>query len=145
LFQQALSEWTTVTVPYSRVEDCRYTRLWGAKAVFLLVVAVLLLPCLASTAVGSNSASEWVEEYFLLLSPLLIGVALLVVYVLIRFLGARHHLVFVRADGRRVKTSFRIRRRALREAFDQRMARNRQAAARDRQATAETLAGGHTA
>src|SRR5438477_11584329 len=44
-FQQALSEWTMVTVPYSRIERCRYYRRWLARG---FALAWFVLP----TAVG---------------------------------------------------------------------------------------------
>ena len=144
LFQQALSEWTTITIPYSRVESCRHTTLWKAKIAFLSCVALfVVLPCFATMGLSLTSGLN-ADDLVVMALPLF-GVALLTVYVLVRFLGSRHHLVFRRPNGRRVKTSFRIRKRALREAFDQRLAANRRAAASDRQAMADTVAGGSPA
>ena len=41
LFRRALSEWTTVTVPYSRIERVRVTRAWFARLLAPLAIFVI--------------------------------------------------------------------------------------------------------
>ena len=41
LFRQALSEWTSVTVPYARIERVRRSRLWPLRSVSLLLVVAV--------------------------------------------------------------------------------------------------------
>jgi hypothetical protein len=129
LFQQALSEWTTITVPYSRVESCRFSRMWVAKFVFLAPIALFgVLPCVGLTAANALIGSGLSAAETAMAALPGFGFLLLAIYVVVRFLGARHYLVFRRADGQRVLTCFRIRKRALRAAFDDRLVANRRAA-----------------
>jgi hypothetical protein len=169
LFQQALSEWTTVTIPYSRVEGLQFKRLWLQKLLFLTPFFLCLwLPCLAVTIGGavvavakpdsfrpktnqsdsklelsSGGASSPIEETPWIL-PLTLGLELAVataagIFIAVRFLGARHYLTFFRADGQRMLTCFAIRKRAMRKAFEERLEANRQTAGTSPAARSEGL------
>src|SRR4051812_9631405 len=41
LFQRALCEWTTITIPYTRIKEFRFSRRWlfrGVMAAFLIIL-----------------------------------------------------------------------------------------------------------
>jgi hypothetical protein len=129
LFQQALSEWTTVTVPYSRVEGCRFKRMWLAKLLVLTPLFLCLyLPCLVGIISVTTTMKEFAEGFGVIMGVELAIVTALVIYLAIRFLGARHFLMFQRADGQRMLTCFHIRKRAMRKAFEELLQANRQTA-----------------
>src|SRR5258708_7938205 len=82
LFQQALSEWTTVTVPYSRVESCRFSRMWLAKLVFLTPIVVFgVVPCLWFTLMSSSRGSGLSAMEALSLALPMFGFVLLAIYI----------------------------------------------------------------
>lgn len=124
LFQQALSEWTTVTVPYSRIIKCRYSRRLVTRSIFLLVVALMATLMIF----GSIQASFSLFETLLMTIPFLVALVCLSFYTWFRILPARYNLLYRRADGKRALTRFRVKTRVLRQAFDERLNANRQAA-----------------
>jgi hypothetical protein len=123
-FLRILSEWTTVTVPYSRILRFRHVNLWGWRLVLtaLFCLPVLLLLPSAFDAYD-DGASLALEVGFALLA------LVLSLYLNLRLLRPRFQLLFQSADGRQVFVAFRIPSRRRREEFEQLMARNRAAAA----------------
>lgn len=124
-FQQALSEWTMVTVPYSRIERCRYYPRWLAR---VITIALFTLPTLVGLVISVPFLWQTVDFFSLATPVLLFGLLLLSIYVVLRLLPSRYVLQFRRPDGRLVRTHFRIKTRKLRHAFDQRLAANRKSA-----------------
>jgi hypothetical protein len=119
LFRQALSEWTTVTVPYSRIVRHRYNRKILMR---LLVLAILWGPLLLVTAAFTAAMVEkgpgpdsWDVGYFLCMFSLLSLV--LSLYLCLRVLAPRNHLWFRQADGSRALLVFRIPARQRQAAF----------------------------
>ncbi len=121
LFRAALAEWTTVTVPYSRVERARLVR-WPTFRVFgatLLAVPPLVVPFDLANGV--------------LLATFLVPLGLVLVW----RSKPQYEVRFRTRDGRRRKFRFRIADRRLARAFDARLKRYLAAAA--------TLTGGRPA
>lgn len=129
LFQWALSEWTTVTVPYSRIVKCRYSRRWLMRAIFFLC---LQLPVLALFGVSIvwMLLSGYHEDLAVALTLMTLSAVLFLVFLwlMIRGIPARYNLQF-RFPGRKLgATNFRIKNRALGQAFEEKLAANRMAA-----------------
>jgi hypothetical protein len=105
LFRRALSEWTMVTVPYSRIEAVRISKLWPLRilSAFFVVGWIALTACL------------WNRDFA---PPIMVfGFAgtLLLAYVNLR-VRKSIHVEYWRKDRRR-RLVFQIPRRALRESF----------------------------
>ena len=121
LFRRALAEWSTVTVPYSRITAVRYVRFPALRLVALAVLAV----CLAVPAVAFVAEpTAGLAMAIVTLVP-----ALAAVYVAVR-VAARYVIRFRARDGRSTKFMFRITTAKLRAEFDRRLRENRAAAAR---------------
>jgi hypothetical protein len=138
-FRQPLSEWTTVTVPYSRIVRFEYA---PRRVAHWLLTAVLWLP-FAFIAVAFLSHQEqqldWAEMAYYLGLPALV---LLLLNLLCNYwlLAPRNHLWFRRADGRRVLLVFRIPSRKRRVAFEEQLRAYRQTIRKGDQAqTVETV------
>lgn len=125
LFKAALSEWTTVTVPYSRIVKCKFTRLWILR---VLLIAVIWMPLLI-VFIGAFGAAG--PGYYEALMLVLFGAGFggVMLYVWMRMLAARFVLVYRAPNGRRMRTAFRVRPRAVRRAFAERLEANRKAVA----------------
>jgi len=130
-FRQALSEWTTVTIPYSRIVKCQYSRqLLKMLAFFLLIfLPILAIIALSLAGEGGFSAQEWIALVIVAVFMLIpIGLLFLVFYFVFD-IGPRTTLIYRRPDGRSIRIAFRIRPSALREKFLARLEANRKAAA----------------
>jgi hypothetical protein len=126
LVQWAMCEWTTVTVPYSRIVKCRYSRRWLVRSA---VMAFIILPLLILIALSFVSIATGADVYAAIsMDVFLIALIAVMLWVMFRFFPARYSLVFRRSDGRRGLTRFRIKSRALRQAFEQKLESNRKAA-----------------
>lgn len=121
-FQRLLSEWTTATIPYSRIVDFRSSGLWIWRILLTLLVWLpFLLRSPLSRAVPGGG--DW-------LTNALLGMpALLLTYLLnAHVLATRSYLLFQQADGRLLLVAFRIRSRKRREEFEALLECNRRAA-----------------
>jgi hypothetical protein len=123
-FSQVLSEWTTITVPYSRIVKFRLVRylLWRIPLTILFWSPVLLFIAAIFTdpkEIAGKILAIGVSGIFALL---------LTAYLNLRILTPRFHVVFLNSDGERWLASFRIRRRKDRYAFLQAVEANRTAA-----------------
>jgi hypothetical protein len=118
LFRRALAEWSSVTIPYSRITRARYVRV-----PFLRAIAIVLL--LLSFAGAALAMAEF-PELGLLLG---VGLGLLNGFLVIR-IPARYVITFRGADGRPVVFMFRITSRKLRREFDRKLEEYRAAARR---------------
>src|SRR5262245_52597348 len=76
LFRGALSEWTTVTVPYSRIVRFKYSRQWLARIVF----GVLVGGPVAFLAVGAAFAAAQGGAATLMMIPFLIALFCVALY-----------------------------------------------------------------
>ena len=124
-FQQALSEWTMVTIPYSRIERCRFSRQLLVRGLFLLV---FVLPAVISLIVSIPVFWMTSDAVSMSLPLLTFALILLEIYAIVRILPSRFTLRFRRADGRLARTHFRITSRIQRRIFEQRLDANRKAA-----------------
>lgn len=104
-FRRALSEWTTVTVPYSRIEARRPSR-WKAIALALAVVAWV-----AFLGFVAEDAGDWAGGG-------MCGLAwfLPVLYLLWRG-RVRHTVTFRGKDGKQRVLMFKVRPKAVRQQF----------------------------
>jgi hypothetical protein len=123
-FLQALSEWTTITVPYSRILSFRRSR-----RLVLRVLVTLLFWAPAVLLAGSGVLSGEGSGASLLAGGL---IALLVLplnfLVVFRLLAPRNELVFRQADGRRSRLAFTIRSAKRQKAFAEQLAAYRKSA-----------------
>jgi hypothetical protein len=127
-FRQALSEWTTVTVPYSRIVRFRPARLLVARLLLALLCWLPALFVLLAT-VGELMTFNVVLWGDVALMALMALPALgLTLYVNSR-LRSRYQLLFRRADGGVSAVALRIPSRKVRKAFAARLEENRRAAA----------------
>jgi hypothetical protein len=118
-FRRVLSEWTTVTVPYARIDSARLTSLWPLRAATLLVVA------------GTAALAAWIWDAPYLPAVLIPGVVLilLLLYVNVR-VKPSVRIRFRAKDGRRRLIAFLIRPRRLRRPFLESLQAHRASAAR---------------
>lgn len=123
LFRRALSEWTTVTVPYSRIVGVRKTWVWLVRA--LLVLGILVI---AVFVAGSFRASPWTDGTTAAVA-ILLAVAVVLAYALVR-VRPRTTIVYRTKVGRRTQVTILVRKREARQAFLELLAAHRAAAAR---------------
>jgi hypothetical protein len=124
LFTRTLSEWTTITVPYSRIRRADYSGMW-------LVRFACFLPTLVYLAVLATFA--WAELDFSRLwtepTNWLVTVTLVIFGLLLNWLVKSRYLIeYLARDGRRTRFAFKIRSRRLRGQFDAALQRYRQSA-----------------
>lgn len=119
LFRRALSEWTAVTVPYSRISRARQ-RNWPLLRLLALLVAVLSAAVAAAWLVlDSRDVTVWILLYVVL--------AVLAAYCVVRIPG-RYEIVFRDKPGRRRVVRFVIRSKKARQDFHRRLVEYRAAA-----------------
>jgi hypothetical protein len=135
-FRQPLSEWTTVTVPYSRILRFRYA---SRLLLRILVIGMLWLPVTLVLVVGLFALpwAAWADLGYLLVLLALLSLVL-TLYYNFRLIAPRNYLWYRQADGRRALLVFRIRSRKLQRAFEQQLTGYRQAI-RDRGAREATM------
>jgi hypothetical protein len=126
LVQWAMCEWTTVTVPYSRIARCRYSRRWVARSVifafFILPMIVMIGLSMALILNGRDSVAA------ISMDMLLTALIAVEIWIMFHFFPSCYTLVFQLADGRRGLTRFRIKSKTIRRSFDERLESNRKAA-----------------
>ena len=121
LFRGALMEWTSVTVPYSRITRAKFTRL---PAMRLLGVMALPLWVVAVFLARLSSFDAAVEVGLWGVIPVVVGA-----YVFAR-VSPRFVLDFRAKSGRRTRLLFHITDKKLRAAFVARLAEYRESATR---------------
>jgi hypothetical protein len=124
-FARVLSEWTTVTVPYSCILKCRFKRLWVRRGLMTLLVWA---PAGLSAAALFERSADRASVLYLLGVFSFLGLVL-TLYFNLRLLAPRHYLTYRTANGGRVLTAFRVRSRTRRAEFDELLESNRRAAA----------------
>jgi hypothetical protein len=124
-FQRVLSEWTTVTIPYSRILRHRVAHFLVLRVLLTTLLWLpALLPLLALVGPGVDVGAVLYVAGMLGLLALVLSL-----YLNLRFLAPRNYLLYQQADGRRMLTAFRIGSRKRQEAFAALLENNRQAAA----------------
>jgi hypothetical protein len=128
-FRQALSEWTTITVPYSRIVRFKHSTRLLLRIVVTSVSwfpfgLLLVLVFLAAGQEGWAKISAGASYVFGVFAVLAL---LLTVYCQFR-LAPRNYLWYREADGRPTLLVFRIRSRPLQQAFERQLEGYRQAA-----------------
>lgn len=127
LFRQALSEWTTVTIPYSRIVRCSHARnLFKTIAFFSLILLPFVIALVSAALAVDNVGAA--EIGILLVAGAVVAIPLGFLMVLLYYLfdiGPRTTLTFRRPDNRVLQVNFRIRPRALQRTFLQRLEANR--------------------
>jgi hypothetical protein len=124
LFARVLSEWTSVTVPYSRIESVRYrTYLWLRLFILLPIfaLATLMMVGLLWEATGTPDAVTMA----LAASSLLVA---LFAFVIWRGIGPSYTLEYRAKDGVLTAMYFRVRAVVVRREFDAALAKYRDAA-----------------
>jgi hypothetical protein len=114
LIARALSEWTMVTLPYSRIASVRYRSHLGLRLAILLAAAALstLAMRLPWTPSGEWTSLDMVADA-------LVAVPVVVLAGLIWWgIRSSYALVFRSKDGARIRLCFVIRSKAQRLAFD---------------------------
>jgi hypothetical protein len=127
-FRQPLSEWTTVTVPYSRILRFRHS---SRLLLRVLVTGVVWFPVGLLLALGLLAPqTDWAEVGYYLT---LLGLLAVVLTVICHFwlLAPCNYLWYRQADGRKAILAFWITSRKLQRAFEQQLEGYRRAA-RDR-------------
>jgi hypothetical protein len=122
LFRRALSEWTTVTVPYARIVAVRYHRL-----LWLRVLSALFLLAGLAEAMWLILARD--PATGLLVFGLTIILGILLGYVNLR-VKPSYRVTFRGKDGRRRMLAFAIRSNKLRRSFADALAVHQATAAR---------------
>jgi hypothetical protein len=119
-FRRVLSEWTTLTVPYSRIDAARLSSLWPLRVVTILVVA------------GVVALAVWLRDEPALVSVVWVfggALALLLAYINVR-VKPSVRVKFRSKDGKRRMLAFVIRSRRLRKPFLDTLQTHRAVAAR---------------
>jgi len=114
LIGRALSEWTMVTVPYSRIASVRYRSHLGLR--IAIVIAAAALSTLAMR-LPWTVPSEWTKLDAV--GDVLVAVPVVALAGLVWWgIRSSYALVFRSKDGTRIRLCFRVRSRAHRLAFD---------------------------
>jgi hypothetical protein len=123
-FQRVLSEWTTVTVPYSRILNYRFINRRVLR--YLSYVVLWAPPALCLLTLVWETHDVFTPVYTAVMLALF--ALLTTLYLKYRLLAPRNHLRYQRADGRRVSVTFRITSRKRQEEFTALLEGNRLAA-----------------
>jgi hypothetical protein len=122
-FRAALTEWSAVTIPYSRIESARFVRFPFGRVLALLGIAVsLVVGVVAAFAVGDDNLAGVIIFF----SVVVFGACVIAA----AWVQARMVIRFRSKDGRRRWLMFRITRRELRREFERKLAENRRVARR---------------
>jgi hypothetical protein len=114
LFARALSEWTMVTIPYSRIASAKYRRHLALRVGIVVIGAALATLGMQTPWTPRAEWTTWdAVADALILVPVVVLAGL--IWWLIR---ASYLLVFRSKDGARIRLGFRIRSKAQRLAFD---------------------------
>jgi hypothetical protein len=120
LFRRALSEWTTITVPYSRIMRVRRSRTWLTSIILILAICVVLAgPALF--ILGD------VGVFALVAMGAAPPLAIVFGYILVR-LRSTITVVYRSKGGKRTQVTFWVRKRATRRTFLDTLAAHRAAA-----------------
>lgn len=125
LFAGAVSEWTTVTIPYSRITRVRYRRKLVLRLAILLPVLGLAGLIATGILTGAPSAVEVVTALAALALP--VGVLVWLVW---KGLGPTYMIQFRAKNGTLTEITLRVKSRALRAEFGDALDRYRDAARR---------------
>lgn len=129
LFRRALSQWTTVTVPYSRIESVRVTRLWPLRMLTLSLFAIWL---------AAVSFLLWKDED--VVAPVLVsGAVFLMVLLYVNFRVRRSVRILFRGKERLKMLVFVVRKKFLRQQFLDTLNRHRQAVDQFQRSTVTVL------
>lgn len=125
LFAGAVCEWTTVTVPYSRITRVKY------RSRLLLRLAILL-PILGMAGLIASGVLTTAPNVFEVVSALVaLAVPVVVLWLLVwRGLGPTYTILFRAKDGTPTDFTLRVRSKPLRKQFEAALARYRDAARR---------------
>lgn len=106
LFRRALSQWTTITVPYSRIQSVKLTRLWPLRVFTLLLIAVWI----------AAIAYLWDNESAVI--PIMVsGAAFLMVMIYVNLRMRRSVRILFRGKERLRLLVFVVRKKTLRQQF----------------------------
>jgi hypothetical protein len=131
LFYRALSERTTVTIPYSRIVDFRLRRFLGWRISLTVLCWLPLLAVMSPGAFGLQRGGRYVAEALMMaFMATLLPTVLLTVFIHFWLFAPRFMLIYRRPDGRARSVVFSIRSRPAREAFVRTLEDNRKAAAK---------------
>lgn len=128
-FRQALSERTTVTIPYNRIEVAKARTPWVLRAIILLLPFVL-----GCAGMCFPSEGDSVAAFF---GAIVLGVIALPLLLLLR---TKYRISYRAKDGRRWGLYLRIKGRALRREFDAALQKQRTAAKKHQQANGVAFA-----
>jgi predicted membrane protein len=120
IFRQALAEWTSVTIPFSRIDRAKQIN-WPPLRAFALILAMLLGLGTVLVFLDKPSRIGVVEVTFI---PILMAVC---IYVVFRVKG-RYEVRYRTKDGRRRRILFTIKSKPIRKEFIRRLNEYRQAA-----------------
>lgn len=123
-FRRALSEWTTITIPYSRILKYRYT----SRSVLGFLVALVFWAPFVLGLVGYFAEGGRGQVSMVVSFALLGMLGSFLVYVAVK---SRNYLVFRQADGKRALLVFHVRSKARQKAFREQLTAN-QAASQQR-------------
>jgi hypothetical protein len=123
LFRRALSEWTTVTIPYARITSVGYRR---SRVLGLLLMLAIAVAAAASVTMYLVADDTW--KGLLAAAPSAIVVAVLGGLTLLN--RRSYHVAFRGKDGRSRVLAFVVRTKRLRRPFLDTLAAHRTAAAR---------------
>jgi hypothetical protein len=127
-FRPMVSEWTTVTVPYSRILFLRARRfiVWRVLLTLLGCLPLLIYLGVWLISAAANPGPARLDGFSLYVSVLLGLLALvLALYFNCRMLVARHYLLFEEPGGSMALLAFRIKRVKLRRRFVELVENNR--------------------
>ncbi len=123
-FRQPLSEWTTVTIPYSRIRRVKHASLLLLRVLLVLLVALPVGASLVNTVLAGLDPSVRGQAAFVngVGVTAVFGVpALLVGAAVLWLLPRRTSLWFRQADGRTALLLFLVRPRKQRKAFQEQL------------------------
>jgi hypothetical protein len=123
-FQMPLSEWTTVTVPYSRILQAKHDSRFTVR---LITGLVLWSPTFLLALGFLAGGGLFTPEGLLMMGLVATASLLLTLYACVFRLGSRNWLMYREADGGRALLMFRIPSKKRRLEFEAALERNRAA------------------
>jgi hypothetical protein len=122
-FARAVSEYSTVTVPYSRLSKVKYNRRWLIRGLIYLIAG---FGCLLTYAAQFNNARGDLTGAFVL-TGMIGSLIALVTYLALQAVPPTYRVTYRNPDGAKRTFAFVVRKKAVRKRFDAELAKYRDA------------------
>jgi hypothetical protein len=123
-FARAVSEYSTVTVPYSRLAKVKYDRRWLIRGLMILLAAFF---CLITVPAQFTNVRPDDRVGAFVLTGMIWGLIALLTYLALRAVPPTYKVTYRNPDGAKRTFAFVVRKKAVRKRFDAELAKYRDA------------------